>query len=37
MWAAGKSFSEISSAIGYPPGSIFTVIKADRGLRSGAA
>jgi IS30 family transposase len=27
MWAAGKSFSEISRAIGYPPGSIFTVIK----------
>ena len=27
MWVAGKSFSEISRAIGYPPGSIFTVIK----------
>jgi hypothetical protein len=27
MWAAGKSFSEISRAIAYPPGSIFTVIK----------
>jgi hypothetical protein len=27
MWAAGKSFSEIARAIGYPPGSIFTVIK----------
>ena len=27
MWAAGKSFSEISRAIGYPPGSVFTVIK----------
>jgi hypothetical protein len=27
MWAAGNSFSEISRAIGYPPGSIFTVIK----------
>jgi IS30 family transposase len=27
MWAAGKSFSEISRAVGYPPGSIFTVIK----------
>jgi hypothetical protein len=37
MWAAGKSFSEISRAIGYPPGSIFTVIKQTRGLRSGAA
>jgi hypothetical protein len=27
MWAAGKSFSELSRAVGYPPGSIFTVIK----------
>ena len=27
MCAAGKSFSEISRAIGHPPGSIFTVIK----------
>src|SRR3954454_1769891 len=27
MWAAVKSFSEISRAIGYPPGSVFTVIK----------
>src|SRR3954447_2905929 len=27
MWAAGKSFSEISRAISYPPGSVFTVIK----------
>ncbi len=27
MWADGKSFSEISVAIGHPPGSIFTVVK----------
>jgi IS30 family transposase len=27
MWGSGKSFSEISRAIGHPPGSIFTVIK----------
>ena len=27
MWGSGKSFSEISRAIGQPPGSIFTVIK----------
>ena len=27
LWVSGKSFSEISRAIGYPPGSIFTVIK----------
>jgi IS30 family transposase len=27
MWSSGKSFSEISQAIGHPPGSIFTVIK----------
>ncbi len=27
MWGSGKSFSDISRAIGHPPGSIFTVIK----------
>jgi IS30 family transposase len=27
MWANGKSFSEISVAVGHPPGSIFTVVK----------
>jgi len=27
MWGSGKSFSEISRAIGHPPGSIFTVVK----------
>ena len=27
MWAKGRSFSEISVAVGHPPGSIFTVIK----------
>jgi IS30 family transposase len=27
MWAGGKSFSEISVAIGYPPGSVYTVVK----------
>jgi IS30 family transposase len=31
MWGAGKSFSEISRAVGHPPGSIFTVIKATGG------
>jgi IS30 family transposase len=27
LWRAGKGYSEISRAIGYPPGSIFTVIR----------
>lgn len=27
MWASGKSLSEISRAVGHPPGSIFTIIK----------
>lgn len=27
LWGDGKSFSEISRAIGYPPGSIFTVVE----------
>ncbi len=27
MWGAGKSFSEISRAVGHPPGSIFTIVK----------
>jgi IS30 family transposase len=31
MWGGGKSFSEISRAVGHPPGSIFTVIKATGG------
>lgn len=31
LWGSGKSFSEISRAIGYPPGSIYTVVKATGG------
>ena len=27
LWASGRSFSEISRAVGHPPGSIFTVIR----------
>ncbi len=27
LWAAGRSFSEISRAVGHPPGSIFTIVK----------
>ena len=27
LWSQGSSFSEISRAIGYPPGSVFTVVK----------
>ena len=27
MWGAGKSFSDISRAVGHPPGSIFTVVR----------
>ena len=31
LWGSGKSFTEISRAIGYPPGSVYTVIKATGG------
>ena len=27
LWGSGRSFSEISRAVGHPPGSIFTVVK----------
>ena len=27
LWSQGSSFSEISRVIGYPPGSIYTVVK----------
>jgi IS30 family transposase len=27
MWADGRSFSQISVAVGHPPGSIFTIVK----------
>src|SRR6476620_8994078 len=27
LWASGRSFTEISRAVGHPPGSIFTVVK----------
>ncbi|MEU2629913.1 helix-turn-helix domain-containing protein [Kitasatospora sp. NPDC007106] len=33
-WKAGESISEISRALGRPPGSIFTIIKSNGGIRS---